>query len=400
MRLWTRDFLLLCFVNLSLFIAFQMLMPTLPVYVDYIGGSESAVGLVVGVFTISAVVVRPFVGRFLDTHGRRGLLFIGLAVFVLSTAAYNWAVTVALLLAIRFIHGLGWGACTTAVGTAATDIIPKPRLAEGMGYFGLASTLAMTVAPAVGLFIVNYYTFTHLFAASVALTLVSMLLASMVKYQKITRKTGAPPGALFERAAYRPSLVVFLATMTYGSVVTFVALHADKQGISMDQIGIFFTIYAITLSLTRPLAGMLVDRRGYDIAVIPGLIFITITMLVLSQATVLWMFLLAGVLYGVGFGIVHPSMQAMAVQFVPPQRRGAANGTFFSAFDLGIGAGAIIWGAVSQMLGYGTMYMIAAVPGLLSLVAYLVMGRRQPQPALPEKSGEKVSTGTSAEEEY
>ena len=355
-----------------------MLIPTLPVYVDELGGSRTAVGLIIGIFTISAVAVRPFIGRLLDTHGRRGILLIGLVIFIISTAAYHWAATVALVLAIRFIHGFGWGACTTATGTAAADVIPRPRLAEGMGYFGLAATLSMTIAPAVGLYLIYNYSFTALFAVSVALCVISLLFAAAVKYQPITPAAGNVPGALFEPAAFRPSVVMFLCTTAYGAVVTFIALYAEQQGIPIDRIGIFFTVFAITLTITRPLAGMLVDRRGYDVVVIPGLLFVTVTMLLLSQATGLWMFLLAGVLFGLGFGTIHPSMQAMAVQFVPPHRRGAANGTFFSAFDLGIGAGAIVWGAVSQAFDYNTMYLLAAGPGILALVAYVVMGRQNP----------------------
>jgi MFS family permease len=374
--LWTGNFILLCLVNLTLFLAFQMLIPTLPVYVSEMGGSKTAVGLIIGIFTISAVVVRPFTGRLLDTHGRRGILLIGLAVFIVSTAAYHWAATVALVLAIRFIHGFGWGACTTAAGTAAADIIPTPRLAEGMGFFGLAATLSMTIAPAVGLYLIYNYSFGVLFAVSVALSILSLLLAAAVKYPNVAPAAKNVPDALFEPAAFRPSVVIFLCTTTYGAVVTFIALYAGQQGVPIDRIGILFTVFAITLTLTRPLAGMLVDRRGYDVVVVPGLLFVTATMIVLSQAAALWMFLLAGVLFGLGFGTIHPSMQAMAVQFVPPHRRGAANGTFFSAFDLGIGAGAIVWGAVSQAYDYSTMYLLAAGPGVLALAVYLVTGRQ------------------------
>ena len=375
--LWTRDFILLCLVNLTLFISFQMLLPTLPVYVKELGGTETAVGLIIGIFTISAVLVRPYIGRLLDTYGRRGILLVGLVVFIISTAAYHWAAAVAVVLAIRFLHGFGWGACTTAAGTAAADVIPKSRLGEGMGYFGLAATLSMTVAPAAGLYLINEYDFPALFGASVALSGLSLLLAGAVKYKKIPREAGSVPGALFEPAAFRPSMVIFLSTTAYGAVVTFIALYAEQQGIPISRIGIFFTVFAVTLTLTRPVAGMLVDRRGYDVVVVPGLLFITATMLVLSQATSLWLFLAAAVLFGLGFGTVHPSMQALAVQFVPPQRRGAANGTFFSAFDLGIGAGAIVWGAVSQVLGYSTMYLLGAIPGLLALAAYLIMGKQK-----------------------
>jgi len=141
------------------------------------------------------------------------------------------------------------------------------------------------------------------------------------------------------------------------------------------NIGVFFTVYAVTLALTRPVSGMLLDRKGYDVVVYPGMLAIAAVMLLLSQAESLGMFLLAGVFYGLGFGSVQPSMQALTVRNVPFHRRGAANGTFFSAFDLGIAVGALLWGAVSQAVGYAQMYLRTTLPVLTALVLYRVSGK-------------------------
>lgn len=370
--LWTRDFVLICLANLTIFLGFQMLLPTLPVYVEFLGGDEAMAGLVIGVFTISAVLVRPFVGMALDVYGRKIIYLSGLLIFLLSSLAYNWAPTVLVLLAIRFIHGFGWGAASTSGGTIASDIIPKKRLGEGMGYYGLAATLSMAVAPAAGLYIINHFSFTLLFVISASLGFVTVLLGVAIHYSDVAG-TGER-GALFEKSAFRPSAVMFLATTTYGSIVSFIALYAAQKGIA--NIGIFFTVYAITLTLIRPISGILVDRKGFNVVVLPGIIFIAVSMVVLSQAHNLWIFLLAGIMYGVGFGSVHPSMQALAVKYVAPNRRGAANATFFTAFDLGIGAGAIVWGYVSKILGYSQMYLIAALPAALALVIYLLQNKR------------------------
>lgn len=159
-KLWTRDFVLICLANLTIFMGFQMLLPTLPVYINFLGGDEAMAGLVIGIFTVSAVLIRPFAGMALDVYGRKIVYMLGLLVFLISTLAYNWAPTVLALLAIRFIHGFGWGAASTAGGTIAADLIPKKRLGEGMGYYGLASTLSMAVAPTAGLYIISIASFT------------------------------------------------------------------------------------------------------------------------------------------------------------------------------------------------------------------------------------------------
>lgn len=375
-RLWTKDFLIVNLINLFLFFGFQMLLPTLPIYVLRLGGEEASAGLVIGIFTVSAVLVRPYVGRLLDSVGRKKVLVFGLIVFMASVLGYNWIPSVLFLLILRFIHGFGWGAASTSTGTIAADVIPKSRLGEGMGYFGLASTLAMALAPMAGLYIIDAFSFSALFFFSAGLVLLSLIMVYWTGGAE-PRLHGAKEGrkaALFERSAWFPSLVMFFITMTYGAVVAFIALYA--AGREVEHIGLFFTVYALTLMVSRPVFGKLADRLGFDKVVIPGILLVLFTMLLLSQANSLFLFLIAAVIYGAGFGAVHPSLQAMVVQPIPPNRRGAANATFFSAFDLGIGAGSFLWGAVSQWVGYSQMYLWASLPAALGLLIYLRFGRR------------------------
>ncbi|WP_347489794.1 MFS transporter [Desulfoscipio sp. XC116] len=371
--LWTRDFVIIFFVNFFIFISFQMLLPTLPVYAKHLGGQETAMGMIVGVFTVSALLVRPFVGQILDSSGRRGPLLLGLAVFMLSVLAYNWAFSIIALLGFRFLHGFGWGIISTAAGTAATDLIPRRRLGEGMGYFGLTSTISMAIAPVIGLYILNRAGFPTLFYTSTVLSIIALALAVLIRYPRVENKSQSRRGikSLIEPKAIRPSVSLLLAATTYGAVVSFIAIYAGQQGIT--NIGIFFTVYALALTVARPFSGILADRRGFDVVVLPGMVLIIAAMLVLSQAQQLWMFLLAGILYGVGFGGIMPSMQALAVKDVVPARRGTANSTFFSAFDLGIGLGAVMWGAVAQATSYAVMYQLSAIPGVLALISYLVL---------------------------
>lgn len=376
--LWTRDFVMICLANLAIFLGFQVVMPTIPLYVAQLGGSESIVGVVAGVFTISAVVTRPLAGWALDSYGRKPIFLLGLTVMAATTLAYDWVSAVGLLLLLRLIHGFGWGAGSTASGTIASDVVPKSRLGEGMGYFGLAATLSMAVAPAVGLYVIDRYDFTTLFYLSTGLTLIALAISSVIRTANVRQPSqeAKPKGlaGIFEREAYRPSMVIFFVTITYGALVTFIALYAAQRGIA--NVGIFFTVYAVVLSVTRPVLGMVLDRKGYDVVVIPGLVLLAMGLVALGMAQNLTMFLVAAVLYGAGFGAVHPSMQAMTVRNVPLHRRGAANGTFFSAFDLGIGVGAVICGAVVEMVGYSYMYMLGVIPVGISLLFYLLVGRK------------------------
>lgn len=363
-------------VNLLVFLSFHMLLPSMPVYVQHLGATEDIVGLVMGIFTITSVSLRPFVGRALDTKGRKVVYFFGLIIIILSIFAYGFALSIALLLVLRLTHGIGWGAATTAAGTIATDIIPKPRLGEGMGFYGLTTVFSMAIAPAIGLQIIKIWGFSNLFYTSTFLAFLGAIAALFINYQRIEAseavKSGVKP-ALIEKCALKPAIIVFFIALTYGAVVTFIALYAAQFNI--ENIGIFFTVYALTLLASRPYFGSIADKKGFDFAIIPGIVCVGLTMLILFFAQNLYFFMAAAICYGIGLGAVQPSLQAMAVFNVPPQRRGAANGTFLSGFDLGIGVGSMLWGFIAKISGYSTMYLLAVIPVIIAFFLHVYLRR-------------------------
>lgn len=367
--LWTKDFILITLVNLFIFLGFQMLLPVLPVYSAQLGGTEAWAGLVVGTFTLSAVIMRPIAGRMLDRQGRRGVYLSGLGIFLICVLAYHWAPTILALLMIRFLHGFGWGASSTAASTIASDIIPKSRLGEGMGYFGLTSTLAMAVAPALGLSLMSGYGFGTVFNVSALAVIIAILVALPITYHKPDPREHHRQGSILEKSAKVSAVVIFFVTITYGSIVSFIALYAaDRQ---VENIGLFFTVYAIALLISRPYFGRIADKKGYSFAVLPGILAVILAMFSLYFADSLLIFLIAGFIYGVGFGATQPALQAMAVRNVAPARRGAANATFFLGFDLGIGAGSIMWGFIAEMVGYRAIYLLAVIPAIIAGVFYM-----------------------------
>ncbi|MBX6377976.1 MAG: MFS transporter, partial [Clostridia bacterium] len=157
-----------------MFLGFQMVTPTLALYLERFSRSAGVVGAVVGAFTIAAVAVRPWVGRQLDAAGRRPVLTAGLATFAAATAAFAVAPSLVAVAVLRVVQGAGWGALTTAAGTVAADVVPAPRRAEGLGYYGMATNAAQAVAPAVGLWLAQRFGFTPLFAVAALLGLVAL----------------------------------------------------------------------------------------------------------------------------------------------------------------------------------------------------------------------------------
>lgn len=372
-KLFTADFLLVSFTTLAAFFSFYFLMATLPIYVIRIGGTEAQVGLILGVFGATAVALRPFVGKATDDHGKRLFILAGNGLLCIASGLYTLIVSVPLLLGLRVFHGVGWASFTTASSALAADLAPRSRRGEAMGYFGMFSNLAMAAGPALGVVLMNSYSFPVLFASAAGVALLATLLSLRLKEPLRSAQQVPPKGSnqgVIEHTALFPAAVLFLTTITYGSIVSFLPIFATRQGI--DNPGLFFTAYAITLIAARSFTGQLSDRFGRTVVIAPGLGLAAIALWILSTASSMAAFLVVAALYGLAFAAIHPTLMAFVVDRAAPHRRGAAMGTFSTAMDLGISTGSFLWGFVAQTAGYGTMYVASGIVALIALVVFLI----------------------------
>lgn len=371
--LWTKDFILVCLVNMMMFTSFYFLLPTLPVFVtDVLKGDESNVGYIIGVLSLTAVMVRPLSGFLLDVAGRKKILFYAFIAFSLAMAAYNFVTSLALLFALRALHGISWGFSTTGAGTVAADVVPPSRRGEGMGYYGMSNTVAMAVGPSLGLYILNVSGFNSLFNASFAVAAAGALLVLGISYreQKSQEKVRISLDSFFEPRVFSLSGIMFFTALVYGGIVSFITLYGKELGI--QNAGAYFLAYALTLMLVRPVAGKAYDKNGPKLVMAAGFGAIFLSFVLLSYARGLELFILSAIAMGVGFGAVHPTAMAMAINRVPPNRRGAANGTIFSSFDLGIGIGSIVLGFVSKIFGLSFMYLSCGFIILIPLIMFFL----------------------------
>ncbi|HLR69754.1 MFS transporter [Virgibacillus alimentarius] len=371
-KIWTRDFILICLANFFIFLGFQMTLPTLPIFVKELGGSDQLIGIIVSVFTFSALIFRPYAGHALESKGRRIVYMTGLAIFVLSVGSYAFIVSMALLVFMRIIQGIGWGFSTTATSTIATDLVPTKRRGEGLGYFGLSGNLALAFGPALGLSLVGVISFTKLFLLCAALGLVALLLSTTIRYKKVEQspnKSVTVKFDIFEKTAIPPSVLLFFITVTFGGIASFLPLYAAERG--LGSIESYFLVYAVFLMVSRTFAGRIYDKKGHLYVFLPGTFMIFIAMLLLSWLPNTPVMLLAAAIYGLGFGSVQPALQAWAVEKSPMNRRGMANATFFSFFDLGVGIGAMVFGQLASMFGYYSIYLTAAGSVLLAMLFYV-----------------------------
>jgi MFS family permease len=370
-RIWSRDFILICLANFFVFLGFQMTLPTIPLYVEKLGGNEQLIGMVVGIFTFSALLIRPYAGHTLETKGRRFVFLLGLSLFVLSVGSFGIFPSLLFLFIMRVVQGIGWGFSTTASGTIATDLIPAKRRGEGMGYYGLSGNLALAFGPTLGLSLAGYINFTQLFLICGALGLTALLLSSRIHFKAVEPKNltvSKKKWDIYEKSALPPSILLLFITVTFGGIASFLPIYTTQKGI--EGIQWYFLLYALALMVTRTFAGKVYDQKGHK-AVFPlGTLSIFIAMVLIAWLPNSLILYIAAIFYGLGFGTVQPALQAWSVQSAPPNRKGMATATFFSFFDLGIGIGAIIFGQVAYYLDYHSIYIGSAISIAIAMVIY------------------------------
>ena len=382
--LWTRDFILIILTNLLIFFGFEMMVTILPLYFAAHGGSDTVIGAATMLFTAAALVTRALAGSWLDRFGRKAVFLIGMAAMTLVTGIYPLASAVAVIILIRIVHGFTWGVTSTSSDTVGSDTVPKARFGEGMGYLGLSNSLGMAAGPAFGLFLLQKSSFPAAFLSSAGLLLLALLAFLQMKSVKtkedIRLAMAARQGrdserTLLERNALLPAAAVGLAGTSYGALVSFLALYGEQEGI--ENIGIYFAVYAAAMLVTRPLAGRMTDRKGHLHVVLPGLCLIVAGLCILSEAHTLPVFFLSAAFYGSGMGASMSALQAMAVRNAPPDRIGASNATFLIGFDSGIGIGSLISGLLAARWGYGNMYRFFVIFVLCAFFLLLVRRKRE-----------------------
>ncbi|HEY7677424.1 MAG TPA: MFS transporter [Candidatus Methylomirabilis sp.] len=380
--LLTPTFVLTWCATFTFFLSYYLLLPTVPLYAVGLGGTEAQVGLVMGLLTAASTVTRPCVAPAIDRRRRKPFIAAGAAIVVVCGLLYNGATSIPRLLLLRIFHGVGMGTFMTAATTLVADGAPLPRRGEAMGAYGLAINLAMALAPAAGMALVNSTSFAVLFASSAGVALVALALATAVpEAPRAPACAGEPApgtgagalGGVLSRPALFPSAIVLALTTTYGAVLTFLPIWGRAN--QLENPGTFFTLYAVSLLAVRTRAGKLSDRFGRGAVIVPGLGIMAVALVLLAAAGRPWQVLAAGVVYGAGMGAVQPSLAALLTDRAPEAERARAFATYYGAFELGIAVGAIGLGAFLEATSFPAMWTAAAAVAAVGAVTFLAGAR-------------------------
>ena len=383
-KLWTKDFTIITAATFFVFLTFYLLMTTLAVYaIKQFSASQSQAGLASSIFVIGALVARIFAGKYIDSVGRKKLLFIGLGLFLIATVAYFVSSNLTSLLIVRFIHGAAFGTASTAMATSIMHIIPGERRGEGTGYYSLSITIASAIGPFLGLFITQHANYDMIFAACTAFAVISivvMLFAKIPEVKLIREQRKAMKGFklkdCFEKKAVPISFIGFIMGIAYSGILSYMNSYA--MAINLTSIAsFFFIVYSIVCLISRPASGKLLDTKGDNTVMYPSLISFVVGLAVLSQARNGFTLLLSGVFIALGYGTSYTSIQAIAVKTSPKHRIALATSTFFILMDAGMGVGPLIIGSIVPAIGFRNMYVaLAVIVALSTVLYYFVHGRK------------------------
>ena len=383
-RLWTKDFIIISSTNFFVHVVFYLLMATIAIYVmsEYQASSGMA-GLTVGIFVISALLARVFAGKYLDRIGRKRALIVSFVVVVVSMLLHFGANSLISLFIIRFIQGAAHGFLTTAAGAVAADIIPDERRGEGTGYYATSMNLAMAIGPFLGIYISSHADFQMIILVGSIIAIIGFvstlfLQVPKVEYseEQVHKISGFSVSDYIEPKAIPISVLLFLVTFAYSSLLAFLSLYAeDIQLIEVSSF--FFIVYAASLIVSRPITGKWFDKYGENRVTYPLLMCMAIGLFLLSQAHNGFIFLLSAVFIGIGYGTVQSNFLAIAIKQSPSNRTALATSTFFIFLDLGSGLGPYLLGILVGMMSFRQLYLATGIWILACIgIYYLVHGKK------------------------
>lgn len=372
-RLLSTSFLLVTVATMLYFLAIGMVVAILPRYVEgQLGGNNLAVGVAMGSFGLSAVLLRPFAGRLSDRRGRRPLIVVGAASVAASVAAYQVTDTIGPLILLRLLNGAGEALFFVGAASVVNDLAPAGRRGEAFSIFSLAVFTGLGAGPAIGEAVLGNGRFAAVWSLASLGTLATALIGLAIRDTRPS--ADMQPGPLIHRAALGPGLLLASSVWGLAGFTAFVPLYALRLG--MAGAGVVLATYSAIVLAIRSFGARIPDRFGPRRTATVSLAWSTLGLAVVATwATVAGLFT-GATLLAIGQALAFPALMTIAVEGARPTERGAVVATFTAFFDLSFGLGSAALGAVGSVLGFRGVFAGGSLVAAAGLGALLHYGRR------------------------
>lgn len=370
-----------------IFFSFMLIMPILPLYLsEEFGSGKHTIGVVLSGYTIMALLARMFSGYIVDTYNRKTVLLLSYGLFATFFLGYLIGGSLILFAIIRTLHGAPFGTVTVSNSTVAIDVLPAERRAEGIGYYGLSNNLATAISPTVGIYIYEVWgNFQAIFLLSFLMAAAGFLISKTVKHTPPSKIAAGlvPPkkspfslDRFFLMKGWSVGLMLAMLSFSYGVLSTYLAIYA-KEELGMTQgAAAFFLILSVSLMVSR-LTGNKSLRTGRVVHnATVGMCVSVFSYLAFAAIHNYWGFFGCAVILGLGNGHMFPAVQTMFVNLAPNNRRGTANSSMLTSWDVGVGAGVVVGGIASELSGYDAAFWIAAIVNIIGVLFFFAYVRK------------------------
>ena len=374
-KLYTYKFWLLCASSFLFFASFNLIIPELPDFLTSLGGGKHK-GLIIPMFTVMAMISRPFSGRLTDTVGRIPVIIYGVLVCILAGFLYPLVTTVFGFMMLRLMHGMSTGFKPTATSAYVGDISPVQRRGESMGILGMFSGLGMAAGPALGSWIAMSFGYNWMFYCSSAFALLSILVVFNMPETLLIRERfrwsllKLSWVDVFEPRALPSAITMLLSAFAFGTVLTLIPDLSVHLGLLNK--GIFFTIFTVSSLLVRLVAGTLSDKFGRVPILMAGCLFYALSMFMVGATEDITIFYAGAFIFGIGSGLSSPTIFAWTVDLADEKHRGRAMATMFIALEAGITLGGLFSG-YSYNNNPDNFIISFAFSGILLLLAFVYL---------------------------
>jgi len=374
-RILTVEFILLFIATFTFVLSVGVLSPFLPIFASSLGATESLVGIIMGVFFAVGLLTRIPYGSLIDAYGKRLMMMVGAVIYTVAPLLYLFCSDPLHMFIIRVFHGFGMGAFQISATALAADLAPDDRLGETIAMYSVAPLVGMAMGPALGGFTAEYMGMDTNFLMAGGLGLLAITCSFMVRDYRAPsgRREFAIRPVISDRNVVSSAVIMFFVSISWASVGTFFPLHAADNGLALASIGLFFTTYSITTVVSRPLIGKISDMVDRSLIIVFTAGIAVVSMVILALGTTFEVFILAAVVYAIGYGSCYTLISALAVDTVDANLRGSAIAFSYMGKDVGVMVGSMALGFLAQALGFVFLYL--AVSGVLvaGIVVFIVI---------------------------
>ena len=380
-RLWNANYLKVWTANFMIFFSFMLVTPLLPLYLsETYQADKDTIGFVLSGYTLTALLARPIAGYLVDSYSRRVVLLTCYFLFFAFFAGYLIAGTMTLFAIVRTMHGAPMGSVTVANSTCAIDVLHPSRRAEGIGYYGLSNNLATSIAPTVGIIIYDtIHNYNIIFVFAMLTAGIGCAINATVHFpakEIIPNKDPLSLDRFFLLKGWCEGIVVACVGLSYGVLANYLALYGKEELGMTAGTGAWFAILSGGLILSR-LVGARTLRQGKVVEnVSHGILISVFGYLLFAMLKNPIGYYGAALIIGLGNGHIWPGMQTMFINLAPNNKRGTANSTLLTCWDVGMGLGVIFGGMAIHHLGYTAAFWFAFAVNASGVLLFFLYVRK------------------------